>query len=892
MAIEAPDPRTFKTWEDAFQYPIPVVRKLEQQLRSNASENREKLRSLVGASYRDLLDTAETIVDMEASMQTVESKLAKVGQDCNSRNLDRIGRNAAKSALHNRERKAEKYTFASQLAVLRNCPVVMARLMKSEGSYLLIAKVLVLSRLLHKALSEGGNAPPIVEQLRDKLGSLRARLLRRIDRRLARAAGETELLVESMCAYSLATSSTPTDVLKHFHHVRLKEVSGLLQNKEGLKESGNRALKLCLQTSQDTQTVFPRRLAEALARLKLQPLAQDADVRGLFELNLDIHDRWIGEDARNYTPRPRHDELQRGEAERLLHQWSKQAISAFLKGIKSALEDTTNMKEVAELRQDLIETWILSGSRMAGVKSKNVLDDLRDAMMGQLENIVRSRTQNLRSVVEEISSTLGSWDHQDTSLSLWTATSTASSLSNGAQAFKERILNTHQGRDDAVIHIIQTFDVWMASVLEVKLIVKSMKETRWDDPFTDSASLSSSSNELSDGEADGHDSKQTLLSADDPRLLEEVTQDALAAALSSLGKSFAHLDFDAGDEDGHDGEGEEEEDGNGNTGHVQKAVFLLRVIREISGRIPRLRVQDKSSLSSSSNSSSSAPGPLTSPFTASITTPLHRTLATAIVRPTISAYQSHLSKSVSIHSQAKSKSHILWEGNPPLPAQPSPSAFRFLQDLVKRMGGYGADLWASESVGVVKVVAWEEVGRCWVQVQEGFRVGERGGEGDGEGYATRDTETPEVTEETEGTVEGDADANGNADADESQTKDKGNDAEPEPEPESPSIKAQDQNQNEARSKSAILTLTLRQDTHKQLLFDALYLQRFLAPAADQSASTNTSTHTSTSTSTTTSSAAINALYEAAGVDEAMRLRLNKHAGEYWRKTYLLLALLA
>jgi hypothetical protein len=48
MATEAPDPRTFQSWEDAFQYPIPVVRKLEQQLRSNADDNREKLRSLVG----------------------------------------------------------------------------------------------------------------------------------------------------------------------------------------------------------------------------------------------------------------------------------------------------------------------------------------------------------------------------------------------------------------------------------------------------------------------------------------------------------------------------------------------------------------------------------------------------------------------------------------------------------------------------------------------------------------------------------------------------------------------------------------------------------------------------------------------------------------------------
>ena len=48
MAAVAPDPRTFKTWEDAFQHPIPVVRKLEQQLRASADENREKLRSLVG----------------------------------------------------------------------------------------------------------------------------------------------------------------------------------------------------------------------------------------------------------------------------------------------------------------------------------------------------------------------------------------------------------------------------------------------------------------------------------------------------------------------------------------------------------------------------------------------------------------------------------------------------------------------------------------------------------------------------------------------------------------------------------------------------------------------------------------------------------------------------
>jgi len=52
MAANALDPRTFESWEDAFQYPIPAVRKFEQQLRQHAEDNRQKLRNLVGYVLR------------------------------------------------------------------------------------------------------------------------------------------------------------------------------------------------------------------------------------------------------------------------------------------------------------------------------------------------------------------------------------------------------------------------------------------------------------------------------------------------------------------------------------------------------------------------------------------------------------------------------------------------------------------------------------------------------------------------------------------------------------------------------------------------------------------------------------------------------------------------
>ncbi|KAL5116682.1 para-aminobenzoate synthase, (PABA) [Pleosporales sp. CAS-2024a] len=729
MTTEAPDPRTFKTWEDAFQYPVPVVRKLEQQLRHNADENREKLRSLVGTSYRSLLNTAETIIDMEVRMHEVESKLARVGQSCNSRGLDKIANNAVKMEANMRSHDVARYTFAAQLSILRSAPTVMARLMKQNASYLLLAKVLVISRLLHKALTP--NKPPIVDQMWEKLLSMRRKLLRRIDKRLA-TSGHAGL-VESMCAYALATSSAPSDVLQHFHKVRMDAIMGELKRGEDLARHATTALKLCIQTCLDTQTIFPRRLADALAKLKAHPLVQDADVRQLSELHLDVHDRWIGDEARSYTPWPRHDELQRPDAERILTRWSKDAIAGFLKGIKKALDSEDGLRQVAHLRQELMETWILSGSRMAGVKSANVLDDLRDTMNEKLEAVVRARTRRLQSVAKDFAAVVEGLG-AEASLPLWHTAE--QSLNHGAEKFKGAILDTYQGRDQHVHSLTEAFDNWVGSVLEVKGIVKSMKEARWDDTFADDL----------DGDLD---SKQTLLSDDDPRLLEHVTQEALGEALQDFGSSFASLVQKI------------------QTGDIHRAVLVMRVAREFSERIPRLTA-------------------LPSPFKADSLQDLRTVLATSVASPTIEAYKHSLSNALS----RKSNNHILWEGSPPVPGQPSPSTFRFLRELNKHMAALGSDLWAPDCAAVLKK-----------RVADGARL---------------------VLDEHVAAIKKDGGV---------------------------------------------------QQRLKQVLFDALYLQRFVATPDGEDAL-----------------AAFAQTVHVTGLDEAVRLK--KNAADYAKKTYLLFALLA
>lgn len=48
------------------------------------------------ASYRDLLGTAETVIEMDESMRKAEDFLGGIGQRCNTRMLEKKGGNLSK----------------------------------------------------------------------------------------------------------------------------------------------------------------------------------------------------------------------------------------------------------------------------------------------------------------------------------------------------------------------------------------------------------------------------------------------------------------------------------------------------------------------------------------------------------------------------------------------------------------------------------------------------------------------------------------------------------------------------------------------------------------------------------------------------------------------------
>ncbi|KAK7538832.1 uncharacterized protein J3D65DRAFT_623275 [Phyllosticta citribraziliensis] len=856
MAIDAPDPRTFQSWEDAFKYPVPVVRKFEQQLRSNASENREKLRSLVGASYRDLLGTAERIIEMDHQIQDVDATLGVIGRKCNSRRVDKIAKNYSDLLEHTRKLDGERYSFTAQLRVLQSCPTVMRRLLK-RGSIFLAAKVLVVSRLLHNDLSKAPDAPPFLESLKLQLGSLRRKLLNNVDKHFSRPSADISDVLESMVAFSLATSSTPSDVLRHFHHVRLESITRLVEEGRANQEHLPKALKLYVRTLQDSQTIFPNRLSEALVKLKARPLLQDNDIKAIVELDLDVHQRWIADNVRNYTPWPRHDELSTEDSERLLKAWSKQAIKSFLDTVRKVLEDLKDPKTVRNVRRDVLETWLSSNHRYLGVKPASILDDLRDAFTDRLRTLFGNRAAQLQKVTAELKESIDDWDEvqSDQVTSLWDPSTTSIDISHGAPAFKQAIIERSHGINASLRRLISTYAAWSQSLEEVFVVIKEMKDTRWDDDL----------NVDDDDDDFDLDSRQALLSEDDPRTLEDSLNEALSESLAKLQKDVEGLAQAALTSSDHDA--------------PLKAMLILRSLREISQRL--------ASLSDSTRRNITSP----TTFPVAITQPLHLSVAKAVAATPLATYKISLNK---FASTRKARARALWEGMPQLPVQPSVPAFKFMSALSKEMTSRGGDLWSPGAVSVLKKEIASAVGDLLdetVSVIESATPPTQDDEAKEEdSHATKD-ENKDNDDSSKGenkADEGTAEANGEQGHEESKD-DEEESSETAPDTTKPTLSptsAPPETNGTSTSKAPVVDAAafaaVKKDKLTHLLFDVMYLSRAL------SRSTGTATTAEESTLATLEKRIQDAL---PGLDKAAEERLRKGTVEYWRRTYLMFALL-
>ncbi|KAF6845482.1 sphingolipid c9-methyltransferase [Colletotrichum musicola] len=834
--MATPDLSTLTSSAQIFSsnYTLPQIRALHKTLHVEIDEKAGRLRTQVGSSYRDLLGTADTIVQMRKDNDSVQGVLGRMGARCGRGVVGSkvSGLSGFEAAVRESSTGGGDVGVAARTRLLEACGLVVGRVLKGSGAgsqdlgrgdrVVLASKVLVLSRLLIKSLGEDKNVDSstghAVEAAKKSLGVLRRRLLRNIEGLLERTGDSVKQqdVLKALCAYSLTTSSGARDVINHFLRVRGAAMAMAFEVEDNQRQRSTadvlKSMNLYTKTLLDVQALVPHKLSDALSGLKKSSLLADPSLKKLEGLRLDIYERWCGDDIQFFTPFIRHDDLDGPQARDMLSSWADKGGEVLVGGLRKTMERVTEFKAITELRTSVLQLWIREGGKARGFDPAEMLDELRAAINGHMLHVLEAKVNKLHLVGSEVQATLESWQEgvTDRSVDLWNVRSFDIDLINGADHFLQELVARLHGRNDAVSKAVSGFQSWRHIVDEVGEVVEQLRRQRWDNDI----------DEIEDEET--IDARQQLLSRDDPRALHEKLDASLAKAFADLDEKLTSLWRPRADAP--------------NGGKV--AMYLLRILRDVRQGLPKLEAVKG--------------------FGLKVVPSLHERLALAVAEKPLETFV----------GQGLAQDDVvgrpLWEGSPELPTQPSPWAFRFLRDISKEMGDAGMDLWSAVAVRVIKKHLRKQLCEKWLEALERH---------DSEAADTTDkTADPAEAPKKEEEEEEEEEEAGDADADKKDGEEKPNiekDAEEKPKEAEPAA-------DEAKTNG--LAQDQRRELFIQWLFDASLLSCYLDASPEKKGDEFKDLE--------------DKVYERTGLDSSeARQRIAKLSQDYHKKTSLLFGLL-
>ncbi|KAL7948301.1 hypothetical protein V8C42DRAFT_314035 [Trichoderma barbatum] len=850
--MAAPDASKFTTSDQIFSasHTLPQIRSIHKALHVEIEDKASRLRTRVGGSYRDLLGTADTIVQMRNDNDAVQELLGNMGWRCGRAVVSTKVAGMAKFV--EKERKSEIAESAKQ-KLLDGCLLVVGRLLRGRGELdesirigdrlVLTAKVWVLSRLLVKSLGNefpNDEARQAADAAKKKLDSLRRRLKRTLEKTMEKAGADSDRddVLKALAAHSLANSSGAKDTLRHFFEVRFKAVAVALDSEEdervGSSDDVIHSLGLYARTLLDVQALVPNKLSQALNALTKKPLLEDASLQKLEGLRLDIFERWCGEEIQYFTPFIRHDDLDSTQARDMFDGWVEKGQQVLLRGLNKTLESMHDFKSITELRTSLLQLWIREGSKVRGLDPEEMQNHLRKAVNAQMLAVLDSKVTKLHIVGSEIKATLDSWKDGVTGKlpGLWDEEGYEDVLTSGARPFLQEVASRFYGRSDAVSKALNCYYSWFHIIDDVKEVVGQLEKQRWDNDF----------DEIEDEET--IEARQQLLSKDDPRMLQQKLDTSLDTSFEALEKEMQRL---------WDGKSE-------SSSSSAIAMYLIRVLRDIRRQLPqRDTIKD---------------------FGLSMVPALHQTIV-------ISASESPVGEFVTAGLSGRiAVGRPLWDGDPALPNQPSPETFQFLHSLLLSLSATGVDLWTTAAKTALRKHASRRLCEAWNQELESI-VFDKVVQEEKEDVKV---EVIEPREEGEKETKDPEEANGEdvkesqEDAEkEEESKDdeqKGDDGETKEEAGENEEANKDEKDKEAEKKEDSTSSGNDQlrDLCTQWLFDISLLRLSVGNEAGETADEFQKLE--------------DAVYERSGLEDSSRQHVGKAAKNFWSRTSLLFGLLA
>ncbi|KAK5065277.1 hypothetical protein LTR84_001115 [Exophiala bonariae] len=499
---------TITTWQQAFEeYRIPTTRVIEKQLKSSATRDKEKLRTLVGGSYRELLATAESIVVLDSKTKTAEEHMSIMGHNCRPPNHD----TGTKS--HD-----EKKIVLAELRLLQRCCTTIASILR-ETRFLHCSQLMVVSRLLLKSLSEHQLPAPSLDLLRNKVAHLRRQLLRQIDARFTTPVSNLLELVEAICSYCLITSVSSEDALSHLHQLRLDKIRRMLQRASDDSRHIQEALRYQLVSLQTFKALVGRPLAEAMTNMQKRAILTDQTLRNLESLDLDRTVSLISSDIQSFVPYFKKSTLSADDARAKLENWSDEASRVLVTSLKTHLNTSNDTAPILNLRQDLYTALLPSYFSTPG--AANMHQQIRQIVNEKLQIICSTQVRQLQDITASLTKRMPDTPEVK---SLWDEdTAKASANTRGSRLIKQ-VKSRHTGHHSSLNRAQKSLGRWIASIKATEASFTALSTTSWRDLME---------------EPDEEDEEEALdlskqLGKTDAEGYVKFLQDSLRAGLSSL----------------------------------------------------------------------------------------------------------------------------------------------------------------------------------------------------------------------------------------------------------------------------------------------------------------------------------------------------------------------
>jgi len=450
------------SWQDALEnHSISSVRAFEKQLRTSALRDKEKLRALVGSNYRELLATAEQIVELNVQTRDAEANISSLSEACKPPSYGR-----------DQERFTHKTELACQLRLLD----VLLRCASSaikQRAVLLSSKIIVIARLLVKHVEDKHGLTRTIHWLQTRLKKIRLKSSHQIDGLLLRPSTPLSILVQSLGAHCLLTSTSSVDAMKHFQDLclqRLASFEDISSNVSHLRQSCHYLIASVVAI----KALSGRVVTDLLNELQRHPILQSSEILKTEPLQLDINQDFLPPDIVSFTPYFRRVAPSKAELQSNLQQWVEAATNHLVHRITSTLSDVKLVKTL-RMRQEVLE--ILLPNCFSASLHMTVLNSIRGVFSKTIVGLIEQHVRELGALGQK----LGELRQAEKDNSLWSSHLIQASTTKRTTTYLRGIHRLHLGVRSDLEKYFQYLRRWLQRFNASKEALQHLARVRWQD---------------------------------------------------------------------------------------------------------------------------------------------------------------------------------------------------------------------------------------------------------------------------------------------------------------------------------------------------------------------------------------------------------------------------